>query len=133
MAIAHTSLSDALEAAAGGLRTAERKEEEMRRKHVSFASKALAERERIYQERARAKNRYDETCHEVESQRQKREKAEAGDKHTDRAIKAQAVAEAEMKHAKVSIVKSRDKTPRRLTRGDGDGTEQLHSCDRCGQ
>ena len=102
MANAHASLADALDSVATDLGKTERKEEQVRKKHTTFASRALADREKVYSDRAQSKARYDETCREVEAQRHKREKAESGDKHADRAAKAQTAAEAEMKNAKVS-------------------------------
>ncbi|KAF9132893.1 hypothetical protein BGW39_011079 [Mortierella sp. 14UC] len=51
------------------------KKDEARKKHVQFAQKLLAERERSAQERDKAKAKYDASCEEVESSKQKQERA----------------------------------------------------------
>ncbi|KDN53182.1 hypothetical protein K437DRAFT_253195 [Tilletiaria anomala UBC 951] len=100
MANAHKSLADALESVASDLSAAERKQEATRKKHVAFSSRAIADREKVYSDRQKSKEKYYEACHEVDAQRHKREKADAGDKQADRAAKAQAVAEVDLKNAK---------------------------------
>ncbi|KAI1318856.1 hypothetical protein EDD11_005702 [Mortierella claussenii] len=51
------------------------KKDEARKKHIQFAQKLLAERDRSAQERDKAKSRYDASCEEVESSKQKQERA----------------------------------------------------------
>ncbi|KAF9904149.1 hypothetical protein EC991_002984 [Linnemannia zychae] len=51
------------------------KKDEARKKHVQFAQKLLAEREKSSQERDKAKAKYDASCEEVESSKQKQERA----------------------------------------------------------
>lgn len=70
--------------------------------HNAFYQKIIADREKVYSDKAKAKSKYDEHCHELDSHRQKREKAEAGDKNAERARKGYEAAEAEMWNAKVS-------------------------------
>jgi len=43
--------------------------------HIQFAQKLLAERDRSAQERDKAKTHYDASCDEVESSKQKQERA----------------------------------------------------------
>lgn len=66
--------------------------------HNAFYQKLISDREKTYSDRAKAKSKYDESCHELESQRAKLEK----DKHADRAKKSVQAAEEEMCNAKVS-------------------------------
>ncbi|KAF9895524.1 hypothetical protein BX616_009488, partial [Lobosporangium transversale] len=51
------------------------KKDEARKKHIQFAQKLLAERDRSAQERDKAKSKYDTSCEEVESAKQKQERA----------------------------------------------------------
>ncbi|KAG0296963.1 hypothetical protein BGZ96_007999 [Linnemannia gamsii] len=51
------------------------KKDEARKKHVLFAQKLLAEREKSTQERDKAKAKYDTSCEEVENSKQKQERA----------------------------------------------------------
>ncbi|KAG0292801.1 hypothetical protein BGZ98_002458 [Dissophora globulifera] len=51
------------------------KKDESRKKHIQFAQKLLAERDRSAQERDKAKSKYDTSCEEVESSKQKQERA----------------------------------------------------------
>ncbi|KAF8817208.1 hypothetical protein BYT27DRAFT_7205072 [Phlegmacium glaucopus] len=68
------------------LKGVERKSEETKKKELQFFQKLLAERDRIYADRLKSKQKYDDDCAEVESFRQKQGRA-SDDKHADRAAK----------------------------------------------
>lgn len=59
----------------------------MSSRHFSYAQHVLSDRDKIWSDRQKSKNKYDELCHEVEVTRNKKEKAESHDKHKERAIK----------------------------------------------
>ncbi|KAJ7095722.1 hypothetical protein B0H15DRAFT_826828 [Mycena belliarum] len=83
----HVNLADALSAqVVDVLKAVERKEEELKKKEMNFFQKLLAERDRAYGERLKAKQKYDDECSEVESVRQKQVRAN-DDRHADRAAK----------------------------------------------
>ncbi|PWN49546.1 hypothetical protein IE53DRAFT_369667 [Violaceomyces palustris] len=83
----HISLADSIEKVSNDMATSQKKREEIRKKHVQFSQKLLSDRDKVYNDRTRSKQKYDDLCHEVEAHRQKRERAEAGDRHADRAAK----------------------------------------------
>lgn len=64
--------------------------------HNTFYQKTVTERERIFNDRIKAKSKYDEGCLEAESTRHKVEKSD-----TDRARRGHDAAEAESWNAKV--------------------------------
>ncbi|KAG5652818.1 hypothetical protein H0H81_003534 [Sphagnurus paluster] len=68
------------------LKILEKKNEETKKKEMQFFQKLLADRDRVYAERLKNKQKYDEDCNEVESYRQKQGRA-SDDKHADRAAK----------------------------------------------
>jgi len=68
------------------LRVLERRHDEAKKKELAFFQKLLLDRDRIYAERAKSKQKYDEDCAEVESFRQKQGRA-SDDRHADRAAK----------------------------------------------
>ncbi|KAF8158545.1 hypothetical protein B0H34DRAFT_797918 [Crassisporium funariophilum] len=78
----HVNLADKLSSeVVEVLRTVGKKNEEAKQKEVQFFQKLLSERDRVYGERLKSKQQYDEECAEVESFRQK----QAGDDwHADR-------------------------------------------------
>ncbi|KAJ7643977.1 hypothetical protein FB45DRAFT_284926 [Roridomyces roridus] len=83
----HVNLADALTMqVVDVLKADERKREELKKKEVSFFQRLLAERDRAYADRLKAKQKYDEECSEVESVRQKQVRA-TDDRHADRAAK----------------------------------------------
>lgn len=96
----HSNLATTLDGLSNKMMASTKTREELRKKHTSYASKLLSDREKTYSDKDRAKSKYDELCRELDSQRQKREKAEAGDKHADRAAKAFQAAEMEMRNGK---------------------------------
>lgn len=135
----HQNLGGKLEVLANDVDTGAKKGEEMRKKvcgsraqqgsichldtdhsrhfaiqHNAFYQKLISDREKTYADRVKAKSKYDETCHELESQRAKVDKAEQGEKHTDRAKKGLQAAEEEMWNAKVSHVSDSTKTMQTL-------------------
>jgi hypothetical protein len=123
----HTALAGQLEKVAADTEKGERRAEDMRKKvrrwatgsaapgfveansvatpsssqHNAFYQKVIADREKVYSERAKAKSKYDEHCKEVEQQRHKREKAESTGTNSDRARKGYDASEQEMLNAKV--------------------------------
>ncbi|ETS61294.1 hypothetical protein PaG_05261 [Moesziomyces aphidis] len=94
------TLATGFDAVAGSMTASTKARDELRKKHIAYANKLLSDREKTYADKDKAKAKYDELCHELDSHRQKREKAEAGDKHADRAAKAFQAAEVDMLSAK---------------------------------
>lgn len=83
----HLNLADALNVqVVGVLVSLARKSEGHRKKQAQFYQKVLADRDRIYNDRAKSKVKYDEECAEVETYRQKQGRAQ-DDKHSGRAAK----------------------------------------------
>lgn len=83
----HLSLADALNVQIVGVLTSlARKNESHRKKQAQFYQKVLADTDRIYNDRSKSKIKYDEECAEVETYRQKQERAQ-DDKHSSRAAK----------------------------------------------
>ncbi|KAG8702398.1 hypothetical protein FRC09_004760 [Ceratobasidium sp. 395] len=96
----HDSLASALSADVGDqLKVLERSKDDSRKKQMAFFAKLVGERDRIYGERLKAKQKYDEECLEVETFRQKQDKA-ADDKHADRAAKQYDQQKVEMQNRK---------------------------------
>ncbi|KAJ7505127.1 hypothetical protein B0H11DRAFT_1976959 [Mycena galericulata] len=83
----HVNLADALTMqVVDVLKAVERKNEELKKKDMTFFQRLLTERDRAYGDRLKAKQKYDEECSEVESVRQKQVRAN-DDRHADRAAK----------------------------------------------
>ncbi|KAI0373757.1 hypothetical protein BV20DRAFT_962334 [Pilatotrama ljubarskyi] len=83
----HNSLADALTAQViEPLRMVERQHDEAKKKEMLYYQKLLAERDRVYADRIRSKQKYDEECEEVEAYRQKQERS-ADDRHAERAAR----------------------------------------------
>ncbi|KAJ6585189.1 hypothetical protein B0H19DRAFT_1108684 [Mycena capillaripes] len=83
----HVNLADALNTqVVDVLKVVERKQEELKKKEMTFFQRLLTERDRAYGDRLKAKQKYDEECSEVESVRQKQVRA-SDDRHADRAAK----------------------------------------------
>ncbi|KAJ1309726.1 hypothetical protein OPQ81_006491 [Rhizoctonia solani] len=96
----HDSFASALSAdVADALKLLERSKDESRKKQMAFFAKLVAERDRIYGERLKAKQKYDEECDGVETFRQKQDRA-ADDKHADRAAKQLEQQKVEMQNRK---------------------------------
>ncbi|ELU44856.1 SH3 domain-containing protein [Rhizoctonia solani AG-1 IA] len=96
----HDSFASALSADVGdALKLLERSKDESRKKQMVFFAKLVAERDRIYGERLKAKQKYDEECDGVETFRQKQDRA-ADDKHADRAAKQLEQQKVEMQNRK---------------------------------
>ncbi|KAG9033300.1 hypothetical protein FRB95_000395 [Tulasnella sp. JGI-2019a] len=68
------------------LKSLEQKKEDLRKKEMVAFQKALADRDRIYGDRIKAKQKYDEDCLEFDGYRQKHDRA-SDDRHADRAAK----------------------------------------------
>ncbi|KAF7346569.1 hypothetical protein MSAN_01885000 [Mycena sanguinolenta] len=85
---AHVNLADSLNTqVVDVLKAVERKQEELKKKEMTFFQRLLTERDRAYGDRLKvAKQKYDEECSEVESVRQKQVRA-SDDRHADRAAK----------------------------------------------
>ncbi|EIN12379.1 hypothetical protein PUNSTDRAFT_97060 [Punctularia strigosozonata HHB-11173 SS5] len=83
----HINLADGLQIkVAEALKVEERRHEELKKKQILFFTKLLGEREKTYLVRIKSKQKYDEECEEVETYRQKQERA-SDDKHADRAAR----------------------------------------------
>ncbi|KAA1133739.1 hypothetical protein PGTUg99_006357 [Puccinia graminis f. sp. tritici] len=83
----HTNLAESLQnEVCEVLKNCEKKKEATRKRHVEFGVKLLAERDKIYHDRAKAKQRYDEACSLVESTRVKQGQAK-DDRHVEKAAK----------------------------------------------
>lgn len=83
----HSNLAEAMQnEVCEVLKSCEKKKEATRKRHVDFSVKLLAERDKIYHDRAKAKQRYDEACSLVESTRVKQGQAK-DDRHVEKAAK----------------------------------------------
>ncbi|KAJ3547629.1 hypothetical protein NMY22_g1574 [Coprinellus aureogranulatus] len=83
----HSSIADSLTSqVVEVLRVVERRSDAVKQKELNFFNKLLADRDRTYNDRLKAKQKYDEDCLEVESFRQKQSRAN-DDKHAERAAK----------------------------------------------
>ncbi|EPQ50992.1 hypothetical protein GLOTRDRAFT_141152, partial [Gloeophyllum trabeum ATCC 11539] len=83
----HITLADGLNSkVADALKTTESKHAELKKKQMQFFQKLLTERDRVYSERAKSKQKYDEECMELEAYRQKQGRAQ-DDRHADRAAR----------------------------------------------
>ncbi|PAV17054.1 Bzz1-Myo3 5p-Bee1p-Vrp1p actin assembly complex component [Pyrrhoderma noxium] len=83
----HASLSEVLiSQVADATRTLEKKHEDMKSKQYQFYQKLLSDRDKIYAERIKMKQKYDEECLEIESYRKKQDRSQ-DDKHASRAAK----------------------------------------------
>lgn len=100
----HSTLATALDGLSNSVNASTKAREDLRKKHTSYAAKLLADREKTYADKDKAKAKYDELCHELDSQRQKRDKAASGDRHADRAAKAFQAAEMDMWNGKNSYL-----------------------------
>ncbi|KAG8855679.1 hypothetical protein FRB96_006723 [Tulasnella sp. 330] len=85
------------------LKMLEQKKEELRRKEMVAFQKALSDRDRIYGDRIKAKQKYDEECLEFDGYRQKQERA-VDDKHADRAAKLYESQKVEMMNSKNTYI-----------------------------
>lgn len=61
------------------------KQDDMRKKHVSFSQRLATDRDRNISDKDKAKQKYDEACDIVETSRQRQEKAEDKDRGLDKA------------------------------------------------
>ncbi|TFY60166.1 hypothetical protein EVJ58_g5319 [Rhodofomes roseus] len=83
---AHISLADSLNAQViEALKVTEKRQEEAKKKQEQHFAKLLSERDRVYGDRNKSKQKYDDECAEVESYRQKQGRAD--DRHAERAAK----------------------------------------------
>ncbi|KZT64927.1 hypothetical protein DAEQUDRAFT_732022 [Daedalea quercina L-15889] len=83
---AHINLADSLTAEViDALKVTERRQEEAKKKQEQYFAKLLSERDRVYSDRVKSKQKYDDECGEVESYRQKQGRAD--DRHAERAAK----------------------------------------------
>lgn len=100
----HISLASTLDSLSSSMTASTKLREDLRKKHTTYANKLLSDREKTYADKDKAKAKYDDLCRELDTHRQKREKAEAGDRHADRASKAFQSAEMEMWNGKNSYL-----------------------------
>lgn len=70
------------------LKAFEKKSEDTKKKQMNFYQKLLSDRDRLYSERLKSKQKYDEECIEFETHRHK-QVLSSGDKHADRVAKQQ--------------------------------------------
>ncbi|KAL0961378.1 hypothetical protein HGRIS_006332 [Hohenbuehelia grisea] len=83
----HISVADGLSTqVVDVLKLVEKKNDELKKKELQFFQKLLSDRDRVYTERVKTKQKYDDECSEVESIRQKQGRA-TDDRHADRAAK----------------------------------------------
>ncbi|KAJ8523239.1 hypothetical protein ONZ45_g333 [Pleurotus djamor] len=68
------------------LKLVEKKNEELKKKEIQFYQKLVSDRDRVYAERVKTKQKYDEECADVESHRLKQTRAQ-DDRHAERAAK----------------------------------------------
>ncbi|KAI0826761.1 hypothetical protein BC628DRAFT_1516154 [Trametes gibbosa] len=68
------------------LKATGRKYDEAKKKQMQYYQKLLVERDRVYADRMKSKQKYDEECAEVETYRQKQERS-ADDRHAERAAR----------------------------------------------
>ncbi|KAG8923615.1 hypothetical protein FRC01_012554, partial [Tulasnella sp. 417] len=100
----HASFGEALSTQISqDLKNLEQKKDGTRKKQLAAYNKTLSERDKIYNERLRAKQKYDEECLEIEGYRQKQSRA-ADDKHADRAAKQYDSQKAEMQNSKNTYI-----------------------------
>ncbi|CEH15814.1 Cdc42-interacting protein CIP4 [Ceraceosorus bombacis] len=97
---AAAELAEQLDGVGQDLGGGAKKRAEIVKKHAAFASRLLAERDRVYKDRLSAKAKYDDSCMELESARAKKVSAEAEGKHADRAQRAFQEAEEAMEARK---------------------------------
>ncbi|KAI0647754.1 hypothetical protein C8Q79DRAFT_951721 [Trametes meyenii] len=96
----HINLADALNSQViEPLRVAERKHEETKKKEMQYYQKLLADRDRMYADRIKSKQKYDDECAEVETYRQKQERS-ADDRHAERAARQYEQQQADMFNSK---------------------------------
>ncbi|EPS98414.1 hypothetical protein FOMPIDRAFT_1037483 [Fomitopsis schrenkii] len=96
---AHISLADSLNAEViESLKSTERRQEEAKKKQEQHFAKLLSERDKVYADRIKSKQKYDEDCGEVESYRQKQGRAD--DRHAERAAKQFEAQQVDMQNRK---------------------------------
>ncbi|KAF7298890.1 hypothetical protein MIND_00837000 [Mycena indigotica] len=96
----HVNLADALTTqVVDVLKAVERKNEELKKKETNFFQRLLTERDRLYADRLKAKQKYDDECTEVESIHQKQVRAN-DDRHADRAARQVEQQRADMLNSK---------------------------------
>ncbi|KAJ7069661.1 hypothetical protein C8F01DRAFT_1113519 [Mycena amicta] len=96
----HVNLADAFTTqVVDVLKAVERKGEEVKKKEMTFFQRLLTERDRLYADRLKAKQKYDDECNEVESVRQKQVRAN-DDRHADRAARQAEQQRVEMLNSK---------------------------------
>ncbi|KAJ3009402.1 hypothetical protein NUW54_g2793 [Trametes sanguinea] len=83
----HINLAEAIDTkVVEPLRATEKRHEETKKKEIQYYQKLLADRDRVYSDRVKSKQKYDNECAEVESYRQKQEHS-ADNRHAERAAR----------------------------------------------
>ncbi|KAI8456001.1 hypothetical protein BY996DRAFT_6412752 [Phakopsora pachyrhizi] len=83
----HTNLADSLQnEVCEPLKSVEKRKEATCKKHLEYSNKLLSERDKLYNEKQKAKQRYDDACASVESSRVKQGQAK-DEKHLEKASK----------------------------------------------
>ncbi|KAI0328863.1 hypothetical protein GY45DRAFT_1325708 [Cubamyces sp. BRFM 1775] len=100
----HVNLADALnDKVIEPLKATERKHEESKKKETQYYQKLLSDRDRVYSDRMKSKQKYDEECQEVEAYRQKQERS-ADDRHAERAARQYEQQQVDMLNSKNSYL-----------------------------
>ncbi|KAH9890020.1 hypothetical protein C8Q73DRAFT_706343 [Cubamyces lactineus] len=100
----HVNLADALnDQVIEPLKATERKHEESKKKEMQYYQKLLSDRDRVYSDRMKSKQKYDEECQEVEAYRQKQERS-ADDRHAERAARQYEQQQVDMLNSKNSYL-----------------------------
>ncbi|KDQ20989.1 hypothetical protein BOTBODRAFT_27000 [Botryobasidium botryosum FD-172 SS1] len=100
----HISYADALTVkVVDALQAIETRKENSRKKQMQYFTKLVAERDRIYADRSKARQKYYDECNEVEVSRQKQDRAR-DDKHADRAAKQHEQQKTDMLNAKNTFI-----------------------------
>ncbi|THH08450.1 hypothetical protein EW145_g2696 [Phellinidium pouzarii] len=102
----HSLLSDVLiTQVADATKTLEKKHTEMKSKQLQFYQKLLSDRDKVYAERLKMKQKYDEECLEIESYRRKQDRSQ-DDKHASRAAKQLETQLVDMQNSKNTFITS---------------------------
>ncbi|KAI5119404.1 hypothetical protein M0805_005947 [Coniferiporia weirii] len=102
----HSLLSDVLiTQVADATKSLEKKHEEMKNKQFQFYQKLLSDRDKVYSDRLKMKQKYDEQCLEIESYRRKQDRSH-DDKHANRAAKQLETQVVDMQNSKNTYITS---------------------------
>ncbi|GAA99401.1 uncharacterized protein L969DRAFT_93862 [Mixia osmundae IAM 14324] len=104
LALDRSKLGDSLDRdVVSALSTAEKRSEDSRKRHEAFHAKALAQRDKVYAARTKAKATYDDACAVVEGFRQKAELAK-DERRSDKAARQYELATLDMANTKNAYI-----------------------------